>query len=399
MLIFPVGLTKRPNRLPKVVGALTVIIGLVAIAQFVFLSRNDFAPAVKRQWFELLGYDPTKPNWIRALASLLVHTDLWHLIVNLAGLWLFGWFVEMEMGWEMFSVIGLITHLVSLKTQSGFWFWRGDLEPPQLIGSSSIVAFSMGAFLPRFRHIGLKWRIVYGSRLRSREFITPLWSLVVLWLMSQIWLLALHHTEKPVIAHLTGFTIGLTFALTLGWHRIALRDQLRKRAELFERNEEWLKAALTWWQLAHESQDIPANWLSAAHNFLKAGEQEKSERALSKALENLIWDESALDRARQLAFEPSAQNLSLEILFAFAEQLERNQCYLEALELFQRISEAAEFKKAPQALLKVSKLYWRLGNEEKARQAFHRFWSRYSQTLWRQEAIELAAQIRWRGEK
>ncbi len=399
MLIVPVGLSERPKRLPKGLIALTIAIWLAVLAQFVFLSRNDFAPAAKEQWFELFGYDPAKPHWCEAFTALLVHADFWHSILNLVGLWLFGWFVEAEMGWHKFLAFGLIAHLTALKAQEAFWLWQGHPDPSRLVGSSAMVAFAMGTFCLRFQHIGLKWRAIYGWRWRIQEFSTPLWSLAAFWLIAQIWLLLSQNPEKPVIAHLTSFSVGLIVAFWFGWHRVAICDRLKQQAEMAEREGRWEDAASIWCQLALRSQNPSAHWLAAAHNFLKAGEQEKAEEAIGKSLEHLFWNESALDRACQIVAEPKVQSLSLKILLPLAEQLERHRCYTEALTLFQKIAEVTEFKGAPQALLKVAELHFRLGEEERARQTLHLFWLRYSQTPWRQKAAELAAQLRWRGDK
>ncbi len=399
MLIAPVGLSERPKDFPKGLTALTVAVWLAALSQFVFLSRSDFAPEVKEQWFELFGYDPAKPHWWKALTALLVHADFWHSIVNLAGLWLFGWFVESELGWQKFLALGLVAHLIALKAQEAFWLWQGHLDLSRLVGSSAMVAFTMGTFCVRFRHIGLRWRAIYGWRWRTQEFSTPLWLLIALWLVAQIWSLVSQNPEKPVIAHLTSFAIGAIVAFGLGWHQLAICDQMKRRAEMAEREGRWEEAASIWCQLALRSQNPSADWLAAAHNFLKGGKREKAEEAICKSLGHLFWSESALNRACQIAAELKVQDLSPEILLSLAEQLERHRRYFEALTLFQKVAEVAEFKGAPQALLKVAELSWKLGEEGKSRQALHLFWLRYSQTPWRQKAAELAAQLRWRGEK
>ncbi|MFN3422282.1 MAG: rhomboid family intramembrane serine protease, partial [Armatimonadota bacterium] len=325
--------------------------------------------------------------------------DFWHGIVNLLGLWLFGWFVEAESGWRRFLLLSLLAHLTALKVQTVFWVWQGHSEPVRLAGSSAVVAFSMGAFCVRFRDVKVKWRLLYGWRWRKGDFEIPLWWLIVPWLFGQIWALTFKIADKPTIAHLTSFAFGVFTALLLRWHHVALCERLQREADLAEKGGRWFEAAKIWSQI---SQRMPANprfWLATSHNFLRMGEFSKAQEALGKALGNLIWDERALQRACQIATEPSIQNLPAETIFALAEQLERNRRYREALQLFKKVAEAREFSKAPQALLKVAELYWRLGDEGKARQALHLFWLRYSQTHWRREAADLAAQIRWRGEQ
>ncbi len=398
-IIFPFGLTEKPKRLPATVTVLTISIWLMALVQFVFLSRQDFAPAAREHWFELIGYDPTHLRWWNIFTCLLIHADFWHGIVNLLGLWLFGWFVEAELSWRRFSLFSLLAHLIALKAQTIFWVWQGHSEPVRLAGSSALVAFSMGAFCVRFQNIKVKWRLLYGWRWRKRDFEMPLWWLIFVWLLGQIWTLAFQIPDKPAVAHLTSFSFGLLVALLLSWHRILRCERLQREAESDEKEGQWLKAAEIWYQVAQRGPMNLHAWLAAFHNFLRAGEFSKAQEALGKALGNLIWDERALQRACQIATEPLIQNLPAETIFALAEQLERNRRYFEALQLFRKLSEIQEFSKAPQALLKVAELYWRLGDEGKARQALHLFWLRYSQTHWRQEAVDLAAQIRWRGEQ
>jgi len=90
--------------------------------------------------------------------------------------------------------------------------------------------------------------------------------------------------------------------------------------------------------------------------------------------------------------------LPKELLFSLAEQMERSRADADALLLFQHLAEVAQFSRAPQALLKVAALYWRLKDKERARQTLHRFWLHYGNTPWRQEAALLAAQLLGRGE-
>lgn len=398
-IILPVGLTEKPKRLPAILTVLTVLMWLMALAQFVFLSRNEFAPAAKEHWFEMFGYDPSSPHWWKAFTSLLTHADFGHSIVNLAGLWLFGWFVEVTMGWQRFALLALIAHLLALKVQGSFWLWQGHDEHLQLVGSSAIVAFSMGAFCVRFRTVSIKWKLLRGWQWRSREFFTPLWWLVIVWFVWQIWMLAFQNADKPAIAHLTSFSIGVLVALLLGWHRIGLCERLQRKAELAESDERWFEAAEIWSQIAQQMSMNAFAWLAASHNFLRANEPSRAKEIMENALRHLVWDESALQRACQIASEPLTQNLPAETIFALAEQLERHRCYREALLLFKKVAEVPEFSKTPQALLKVVELHWRLGDEAKARQTLHHFWLRYGQTHWRQKAADLAAQIRWRGEQ
>ncbi|MCS7191514.1 MAG: rhomboid family intramembrane serine protease [Armatimonadetes bacterium] len=398
ILIFPVGLTERPKRLPLTIVSFTLAVATMFLAQFVFLSRQEFAPTAKEIWFEMFGYDPEKPNWWSAFTGLLVHANFSHFAVNLLGLWLFGWFVELEMGWKRFLAFASLAHFVALKAQTWFWLWQGQFEPPILVGSSAIVAFCAGAFCIRFRNVGVKWLMFYGRHWRKREFTTPVWWLAAFWLAGQFALLS-YGADKTAIAHIASFAIGILTAFGFNWHNQAKLEQLERKAMKAESERHWLEAAEFWSQLAKlKTKEIFA-FLAAARNFLAGGNLAMAERNFQEAIKHFLWDEKAIQEACKIALMDEVQNLSAEIVFTLAEQLERHRCYREALRLFQLSSEALDFPKSPQALLKAAELFWRLGYEDKASQCLHLFWLKYSQTHWRQEASSLAAQFRKRGER
>ncbi len=399
VLVFPAGFTDRPKRLPLTIFALIIAIAASGLTWLVLLSRHEFSPTTKQLWFETLGYDPAKATWWSAFTSLLIHADFFHAFVNLFGLWLFGWFVEMAMGWRYFVVFALLAHLLALKVQTLFWAWKGQSDPPILVGSSALVAFCAGAFCVRFRDVKVKWQMLRGWQWGKNEITTPIWWLAAFWLACQFALLALHSADKPAVAHISSFLFGVTTAFGLGWHKQAKLDQLKRMAKQAERENRWLEAANFWLQVSQLNSNDVAALLSAVRNFLLGKDWKMAEQTLWKAIERFVWDEMAVQEASQIALSDGAKNLSPEIAFSLAEQLERYRQYNEALALFQIASQKPNFAKAPQALLKATELFWRLGAEDKARQTLHLFWLKYGQTHWRHEASTLAVQFRQRGEK
>lgn len=399
VLVVPSGLTERPKNLPFAILALTVAISVMELVRFVFLSRHEFSVGAKEFWFETFGYDPVKAVWWSAFTSLLVHADFLHAAVNLFGLWLFGWFVELGMGWKRFVFFAYIAHLTALKAQTEFWLWQSQNEPPILVGSSALVAFCSGAFCIRFREIGMKWRMFLGWRWQERKFAFPIWWLAAFWFAIQLAYLALNSAEKPALAHILSFALGASTALLLGWHWQGKSEGLRQEAKKAEGEKRWLKAAELWSQVAQLNPNEFSAKLAAARNFLVSGDLQTAEKFLRETVERFVWDEKTIQEASKLASMEEAKILPAELAFSLAEQLERHKRYSEAIGLFQIACEVPNFSKAPQALLKTAELFWKLGAEDRARQTLHLFWLRYGQTHWGHQASSLVAQFRQRGEQ
>ncbi len=402
-MVVPVRVEPRPNGRPIAAGLLSVATAIVLGAQWVYSHRYAFVGDVLAHRFSVLGYDPTQPLRFASLASVLAHVNGWHWLGNLLGLWLFGWWVEGELRWWRFLLLALGAHWLGVSAQAVSWQWlSGISETPLLVGMSTIVAFAMAGFCVRFPHVKVHCVQLRGWRWRSLPLSFPLRVLVWLWLGWQVLLLA-HQlaglgTESPVVAHLTTFLFGISAAYALGWHRLAYCDRWRQQAIAAEQEERWSEAARCWQRVAEQQPENPSGWVNAALAWLKAGEIAAVQQALHKALAFGGWDEETVERACQFVEMDAVAKLAPETLFALAEQLERHRRFAAALSLFQKVVGVAEFKRAPQALLKVAELYWRLGEETRALHALHRFWFTYAQTPWRQEAVELMTQWRQRGD-
>ncbi len=402
-MVVPVGVEPRPNGRPIAVGLLSVATAIGLGVQWVYSHRYAFAGDVLAHWFGVFGYDPTQPLRFASLTSLLVHVNGWHWLGNLLGLWLFGWWVEGELKWWRFLLLALGAHWLGVSAQAIFWQWLpGASEALLLVGMSTIVAFAMAGFCVRFPHVRVHCLQLQGWRWRSLPFSFPLSALVWLWLGWQVLLLARQLTgavpESPVLAHLTTFLFGIVLAYALGWHRLASCDNWRQQAIIAEQEERWREAAQCWQRIAEQQPENPSGWVNAALAWLKAEETAAAQQALHKALAFGSWEEETVERACQFVETKAVAKLAPETLFALAEQLERHRRFPAALPLFQKVAEVAEFKRAPQALLKVAELHWRLGEETRALHALHRFWFAYAQTPWRQEAVELMTQWHQRGD-
>lgn len=402
VLVLPVGLTRKPKGRPIVTTTLAIAIGLMAVAQFIYLSRHHFSEAAINRWFATFGFVPANPNFLTILTAPLVHDSVWHLLVNFVGLWLFVRLVESE--WKVASFI-----LLSILVQFGAFAVQGFalslLAPTEraapLVGISALIAFAMGVVWVRLPDASVRCRVYRGWQWKTYEILLPLRWLIGAWAVWQVGIalhqLWTHRVTTAAWAHLTGFGIGWGLALVNGWAYLAQRERWQRQAETAERQGQWQISAELWQRIAAESrmdEDAPTPWLAAAYAFLQADEPERAKEALEQALKTLHWSDEALERARRLTILPALTSLPPSLLFDLATQLERFRCFEEALMLFHLLSRMAEFQQAPQALLKVIELHWRLGDEEQARQNLHRFWAHYSQSRWRHDAQQLASQIR-----
>ncbi len=395
-----VRIVPHPKGRPVAVCLLTALTTAGLVAQWVYGSRHEFSEEAMAQWFEWFSYDPYRPTVSGLFASLLVHLDGWHWLGNLLGLWLFGWWVEAEgKGWR-FLLAGLGVHWLSLQALPFLAQWLPVDATQPLAGLSTLTAFAMGLYWVRFRHCLM---VFEWTREKGFPFAVPLRWLIGFWLVVQGGVLAyqLWHVsiEGAVVAHWLSFLMGSCCAFALGWHSRAKGDLWQQQAFFAEQRGDWHNAALLWQRFARQNPNDPKGWLSTAFALLQQGNLPAAEQALRQALSVWFWDDESVERACQLAMLPSLRQCDPELWMALAEQLERHRCYWLALLLFQQAAEVTEFKRAPQALLKVVELHWRLGNEVRAMQALHRFWLAYAQTPWRQGAENLLTQLRQRGER
>ncbi|MER3501633.1 MAG: hypothetical protein C4295_09235 [Candidatus Fervidibacterota bacterium] len=403
-LVLPVGLVPnlKPSGLPRMVAILTGGIVAAMVGQWIWIERQGTSPEALAGWFALWGYDPMSPKGWQPLTALFVHTDFQHALVNLTGLWLFGWWAERALGWQKFAVTAMLAHIIALLLQQRAWRLQGLGDLPPLVGASSLVAFAMAICFWRFPHAGVRFRWVRRWQGWSEEFCIPVRWLIGLWVAWQLgatlqqWLTDTLPT--PTIAHLTSFLLGTCAAFAWGLQRIAQREKWQAEAKSKEQEGRLKEAAKLWRRLTESEPLNPSLWLSLARTLLKANQIAAARQALQKALTLGHWDEAAVQEARLLLAVASVTLLPKELLFSLAEQMERSRADADALLLFQHLAEVAQFSRAPQALLKVAALYWRLKDKERARQTLHRFWLRYGNTPWRQEAALLAAQLLGRGE-
>lgn len=158
------------------------------------------------------------------VTSLFIHRDIWHLAVNVAGLWLMSWGFERLRWFEylaLFIIGGALSHLAQALICLTFPRLTFPFFVDAIAGASGAVAVFVGA------QVGL-----YPAR-RVTVFVLgveryPLFAWGALaWGAGELVALALPATRVAHVAHVAGLVFGYLLARLMG----ALGKVDRERAE------------------------------------------------------------------------------------------------------------------------------------------------------------------------
>lgn len=163
-----------------------------------------------------------------ALSAMFLHGNLWHLLVNLLFLWIFGANVEDRLGHLRY--LGFYLGGGLLATYAFAVLNPGGLVP--MVGASGAIAAVLGAYLvcfPRARVLAyvpfplyLLALLLPGLRIRSFWLIFAIVSMPAWLLLGGWFLVQLQSAREPATgggvayeAHVAGFVAGLLLVLLL----------------------------------------------------------------------------------------------------------------------------------------------------------------------------------------
>jgi membrane associated rhomboid family serine protease/Zn-finger nucleic acid-binding protein len=152
---------------------------------------------------------------VSLVTHLFLHGGVAHLAGNMWMLWTFGDNIEDRIGRARFLTLYLVSGVAALALQL---VMTSDLSIP-LVGASGAIAGLMGAYLGLFPSAQL-YQVLFFIRWK-----VPAWLYVGLWagMNALIGWAELNHvvpeTHVAWWAHLGGFAVGLTWALSRGRHR------------------------------------------------------------------------------------------------------------------------------------------------------------------------------------
>lgn len=212
-LLLPVGVDYRANRWPVVTLS---IIG-VCVAVHIWSMVLFFAGAeLFESWVKTFWFIPANGSVLTMFTSMFVHGDIFHLLGNMAYLFLFGSPIEDLLGRPKFLLLyftgGVISVLGHVALTAGHF-----ASPIPLGGASGAISTCMGAFLlmlPRAQ-VEFKFFGLFFFRPFSKEFFLRSWIVMSLWFLTDVFWAVLEMTgvsddqSTAFGAHIGGFLAGM----------------------------------------------------------------------------------------------------------------------------------------------------------------------------------------------
>lgn len=150
-------------------------------------------------------------TWLGYPTRIFIHANIFHLISNLIGLWIFGNVVCARMGnilyTILFVVFGAVINLLYFK-----------ITDNTVIGASGAINVVFGIFIYLFPFNRLKF-LYFFIIANGRFYLQSLW-VGLFWLYSDITGLFLRNDNIAHLAHLLGVILGLVIAHELTKHRV-----------------------------------------------------------------------------------------------------------------------------------------------------------------------------------
>lgn len=212
---------------PYAVYALCILNVIIFVLTF---HGGDFRAVI-----EEYGVLPSRLSPQDALSSMFLHANYWHLIGNMAFLWVFGDNVEDVLGWPSFFLCYLSC---GFAAAAGHVALNLDSEIP-MIGASGAISGVLGMYFCFFRNAHIDLQIYFREYLWKTIHVSGLVAIGA-WVAYQLSLalLALAFDKGSffgvaVWAHLGGFAGGVLLGLVAS--RLGASSAISHRVLKFER--------------------------------------------------------------------------------------------------------------------------------------------------------------------
>ena len=224
-MIFPVGVDYQTRRYPAVMFTIMGLCVLVFLPAFVmsFTARGEDS----LEWYARMMLTPAESGIFAWITHMFIHAGFFHILGNMAYLFLFGSAVEDTLGRGWFTgfylVSGVVAALVQIICSS-----EGFSSEVPLCGASGAISACMGAFVLMQPKAGVQMgyffliflRPVYGT------FSLPGWLVISFWFLLDV--IGLFGDlrggggEVAFGAHVGGFVFGMA---ALAVMRVAFKNR------------------------------------------------------------------------------------------------------------------------------------------------------------------------------
>lgn len=338
-------------------------------------SYQKFQETAESSPFRLLGFIPGDFNPLKIITAMFLHAGIWHLLANLAFLWLVGCNIEESWGWKVFGGIYVLSGTIAALSHLAAH--PQSLAP--MVGASGAVAGVMGAFM--VRHFRAKIRFFYLVLVIIKPFVgtVSLYAGAVLpvWFLLQLLGAGWGGGDGVAYwAHVGGFSFGAAAGLAVRFLRLEKRiiepmiereqeklrlsPKLGRALQLLDESDQAGARALLQQAMNEEPGSLDAP-LALARLSADGGQEDIAGRCYNRALELLIDRGDAQQTAAVFA-EIKERNLegrlSERTMFTVAGMLERDGQHQEAAVLYHLF--IVQYPRAlvrPKALLRLYHIY------------------------------------------
>ncbi len=256
-IILPVAAETPLQEVPRATYGLLAALCLIWFILFVYWVGEtfaDFQAGSRDAVIRLFAYTGNNPHPWSYLTSSLVHTNVFHLILNLIFLWLFGCYVEERLGWRRYVLLLMSGAVAGSWAYSwGLWYYADYAGGAySMTGADSLVTALFAAQLFLLPNLECRflfvWLIHFMYQPVKDTITLPAIACIPIWLSLKLgesyWMGDLSVASYTV--PLGGFLAGAGIAL---WVRYLPRSrilehsrqrleeiQLRKQVKLDYRN-------------------------------------------------------------------------------------------------------------------------------------------------------------------
>ena len=266
----PVGTDARVRRTPWA----TLSLVLANLVVFGMARASGDAAALYA-----VAFKAADPSIATALASLFLHTDVFHLLGNLVFLSVFGPPLESRLRPTRYLIAYFACGwLGNLAQAAAILAWTPELAAAPIVGASGAVSGLIGLFAVRLYFVRLRFvsatvLLLHGT-IRPARFALPAIVGLLLWFgLSLVFQLAGASPETALVAHLSGALFGAFFGMVMGLApEGALERKLAHGARYAERGE-WY-AALGEYESYLEARPDDPEALAHAARLLRVSHQD-----------------------------------------------------------------------------------------------------------------------------